>query len=290
MNVAIIDLGSNSARMSIFNLAQNEKLADSRRYVRLSEGMGPENTLKEAPMARTLEALSDFQKQIASHGCQKVVAVATEAVRKAKNQAEFIDRVRKTCGISLEVLNGEKESFYDFLAAKDLLFHQDGLILDVGGGSFELILVKNQSLYRHFCLPLGAVVAKEEYGDEEEILKVLSRTFSKISELENFWGAPMVTMGGAARALFLSVFNVPKNELDGISLSAKAFLDAFHKLWALDVCERAKIPAIGPERADILISGLAPFAALAQLLHPEKISVTGKGVRDGILQSLLNEK
>lgn len=288
MNVAIIDLGSNSARMSIFNLAKKQKLADIRRYVRLSENMGPENTLKEAPMARTLEALSGFQEQIKAHGCQKVVAVATEAVRKAKNQAEFIARVQAQCGIPLEVLNGEKESFYDFLAAKDLLFHHDGIILDVGGGSFELILVKNQELYRHFCLPLGAVVTKEQYGDERKILQVLRDAFSEIGELEAFWGAPMVTMGGAARALFLSVYSVPKTELDGVALSAKAFLDAFHKLWALDVGARAKIPAIGPDRADILISGLAPFAVLAQMLHPEKISVTGKGVRDGILQSLLD--
>lgn len=140
INLAVIDLGSNSVRLRIteinesgnYNLVSYEK-----EYVRLSENMGPEKMLKPAPMDRTIKALQHFKQLCMALENVRVIAVATAAVRQAANQTEFLKRVKAETGFSFKVISGEREAYLDYVGVTRTLPIKNGLIIDTGGAAWN---------------------------------------------------------------------------------------------------------------------------------------------------------
>ena len=140
INLAVIDLGSNSVRLRIteinesgnYNLVSYEK-----EYVRLSENMGPEKMLKSAPMDRTIKALQHFKQLCMALENVRVIAVATAAVRQAVNQTEFLKRVKAETGFSFKVISGEREAYLDYVGVTRTLPIKNGLIIDITGDQFD---------------------------------------------------------------------------------------------------------------------------------------------------------
>lgn len=167
MNIALIDLGSNSARMYIISLENMAYSYISRHRVmtKLSEEMGNDLLLREAPILRTIKVLKEFA-QIIKENNATPIAVATAAVRKAKNGGDFCRRVLEETGIDIKVISGETEALLDFEGViSGLPTLEDFIIVDTGGGSTELILVKEKRLVEKTSLPLGAVGLFEDYTD-----------------------------------------------------------------------------------------------------------------------------
>ena len=153
INLAVIDLGSNSVRLRVteidesgnYNLVRYEK-----EYVRLSENMGPEKMLKPTPMERTIAALKDFKQICMVLENVRVIAVATAAVRQAANQIEFLKRVKEETGFNIKVISGEREAYLDYVGVTRTLPIKNGLIIDTGGASMELMTgrLKRLSVYQ----------------------------------------------------------------------------------------------------------------------------------------------
>ena len=159
-NLAIVDLGSNSARMAITEVAPDGRFREIKRVkenTRLSEGMGREKMLQEPAMQRTIEALKRFKQLYQSVPGVKVRAITTAAVRQARNRQEFLERVEREVGIQLQVLSGKKEAYYDYLGVVRTLKLNHCLILDVGGASCELVLVQQRRARNMISIPVGAV-------------------------------------------------------------------------------------------------------------------------------------
>lgn len=137
-NLVVIDLGSNSVRMQISQIDDYggyTVIGYFREYVRLSENMGKEMTLKEEPMNRTIQALKDFKTRYTQYDNVVVKAVATAAVRGAKNQAEFLKRVKDEVGLDLQVISGSTEAYLDYIGVVNTLPVRNGIIMDCGGAS-----------------------------------------------------------------------------------------------------------------------------------------------------------
>lgn len=132
--------------------------------VRLSEGMGEEKILKEKPMERTIHALMYFKKLLEVHETVEVYALATAAVRMAKNQAEFLQCVKQTTGFEFKVLTGHEEAYYDYLGVVNSMSLENALILDIGGASTELIWMKDRKLVEAVSLPIGSVSLSERFN------------------------------------------------------------------------------------------------------------------------------
>ena len=165
-NLAIVDLGSNSARMAITEIAPDGRFREIRRVkenTRLSEGMGREKMLQESAIERTIAALKRFKKIYQEIPNIKVRAITTAAVRQARNRQEFLKRVQQEVGIHLQVLSGKKEAYYDYLGVVRTLRLNHCLILDVGGASCELILVQQRKARNLISIPVGAVNLSEQY-------------------------------------------------------------------------------------------------------------------------------
>ncbi|MBR4030256.1 MAG: exopolyphosphatase, partial [Clostridia bacterium] len=148
LKCAVIDLGSNSARLGIYE-AENGQIVpiSAFRYTsRLSEGLSKDNLLTKPAIERTLFAFKQFKAEIDKFEEIKVRCVATEALRRAENSETFIELVRKETGISIEILSGEKEAKYGLFGAKMSAKCDNFYMLDTGGGSFEVALCENGKL------------------------------------------------------------------------------------------------------------------------------------------------
>ena len=134
--LAIIDLGSNSVRMIILRIDErgaHKMIEQAKVMVRLSQGTGETGELQPEPIERTIETLHLFQRLMTVHGTNRVIPVATAAVRDAANQKAFLDRVEEATGLSFTVLTGDEEATYDYLGVINTLPLQDFLLIDTGG-------------------------------------------------------------------------------------------------------------------------------------------------------------
>jgi exopolyphosphatase/guanosine-5'-triphosphate,3'-diphosphate pyrophosphatase len=214
--VSVIDLGSNAVRLAVLERTRDGLLDLAhweRRGVRLIEGMdGCGGFLQPVPMARTVAALADLVASSRALGLEPV-AVATSAVRDARNQAEFVGCAQTSAGVRLRVLSGEEEAYYAYLAVAASLPLADALIVEVGGGSVQLIEMVGRAFARWSSLPLGAVrmIERHPMGDPprpdqlaalrgalEEGLAPLAG-WSTLSRAETRSPVALVGIGGAVR-------------------------------------------------------------------------------------------
>lgn len=287
MKIAVIDLGSNSVRMTVF-LCENgniTELCNERKFVRLSEGLSEDNLLKAEPMNRTAAALSEFRRIIDDLKCDKVCAVATEALRRAENAAEFLCRIKAECGIEIKILSGEEESRADFYASREFI-SAPSLIMDVGGGSLEIIAADKNEMLAHICLPFGAVVMTDKLGRDSNALEnFFADEFSRIEFLKGFLPKSVIALGGSVRALFA----VNNMNVHGRRLDSASFLALSRQIFGMTDAELSKFPALA-DRADIITAGLAPFSALIKATGAGEIILNSHGVREGIVLQCSEEK
>lgn len=299
-NLAIIDLGSNSVRLKITRLGNDGKtklLRYEKEYVRLSEDMGPEKVLKTAPIERTVKQLARFMDICRQLPNVSLITTATAAVRQAVNRAEFIARVKREVGMDIHVISGKHEAFLDYLGVSRTLPIKNGLIIDTGGASMELILVDDGYAEEAVSLPMGSVLLSQQYhlGDRispENLYDAIIHVDEVLAGqrwLNRARHLRVVALGGANRAL-AKVYrwqqlsdrgNVPP--VHGLTMSTTDAFRLMHQLIATDRAGRASIRGVAAARADVIIGGLLPVMALLRQLHMKQLMFSNNGLREGLL-------
>ncbi|NLR08778.1 Ppx/GppA family phosphatase [Lactobacillus sp. HBUAS51381] len=303
-NLVVIDLGSNSVRMTISEIdgAGNHKTIEQvKRYVRLSENMGEEQVLQPESIARTLTALGEFKKIYSQLDKPDIQAVATAAVRQASNQKQFLKQVKDKLGLSFNVISGATEARYDYLGVINTLPVVNGLLVDTGGASSELILVQNRQMKQVVSIPLGSVTLSQSYLESDVVkadslfaaMTFVNNVFNDVWWLREATNLPIIGLGGANRTL-AKINRRKKNFLNfedvhGYKLSAEDVYATLIQLLGLDLAGRKKVPGLSKDRADIIIGGLIPVTLLMRLLDSQQINFSNAGLRDGILFKRINE-
>ena len=166
---AVIDIGSNSARMAVFKKTSRfgfYLLREEKSKVRISEGAYEHNgELQDFAIERAINSLREYLLIAKSLKARKILCVATSAVRDAPNKSKFLSRVKKELGLNIKVIDGEKEAFFGGVAVANLLFEKNGVSVDIGGGSNELSLIMNRKVEDTATLNLGTVRLKELFFD-----------------------------------------------------------------------------------------------------------------------------
>ncbi|MSE21489.1 exopolyphosphatase, partial [Lactobacillus parabuchneri] len=171
-NLAVIDLGSNSVRMTISRISSDgtyETVAEEKQYVRLSENMGAEKILQPEAIERTITALKSFKDIYSKLDHLRIKAVATAAVRQATNQKQFLKRVKNDIGINLDVISGSKEAYFDYVGVSETLPATNAVIIDTGGASAEIVLVQNGKVSNLISIPIGSVTLSAKFDLADEI-------------------------------------------------------------------------------------------------------------------------
>ncbi len=296
--IGIIDLGSNSARLVIVNLFADgyfmvvDELKES---VRLGQDMERDGFLKPARVAETVKTLKMFKKLCDTSGVERIIAVATEAVRRAKNQRSFLDEIQATCGIKIRVLTSEEEAVFVYRGVINTMDIPKGIILEIGGGSTKIVYYNRRNMLNYVTLPFGAVTLTGLFsGDglkpEEQAEKIEEFFTEQLKQVE--WlkevdaDVQMIGVGGSFRNLFKITKMVRKYPLDTVhnyKMSTEDFVPVYDMIKVLDLDKKKKIKGLSAARADILPAALAVIKSFIKYMNVETFTFSGAGLREGIM-------
>ncbi len=294
-SLAVIDLGSNSFRLVVFGWEPGEwwkRTDEIHEVVRIGAGLDAAGRLGAEPMERALETVELYAHFCRASGIEDVRAVATSAIREAANQAEFLERA----ALDVQVLSTEDEAFYGYLAAVNSTTLDDGVALDLGGGSMQLTRVQDRRAVDMRSWPLGAVRMTERFLARERVkpkhLKAL-RAHLAGALAEAPWlreGGRIAGIGGTVRNLAAAVEleeDLPSFGVQGFPLRRKALDALVDKLAGLTPAERAKVPGIKPERGDVILAGAMVVQSVMEAGGFDTLEVTEAGLREGVFFSSL---
>lgn len=296
--IGIIDLGSNSARLVIVNLFEEGHfmvMDELKESVRLGQDMERDGFLKPQRVAETIKTLKMFKKLCDASGVMRIIAVATEAVRRAKNQRSFLDEIQATCGIKVKVLTAEEEATYVYRGVINTMDVPKGIILEIGGGATKIVYYNRRNMLNYVSLPFGAVTLTGMFSGEnlkpeeqaqkiENFFKEQLRGVGWLSEVDP--DVQMIGVGGSFRNLFKISKMVHKYPLDTVhnyNMLTEDFLPVYDMIKVLDLDKKKKIKGLSAERADILPAALAVIKAFVSYLNLDNFAISGAGLREGIM-------
>jgi exopolyphosphatase / guanosine-5'-triphosphate,3'-diphosphate pyrophosphatase len=254
--VAAVDLGTNSTRLLVADVDEGDVDEVERKLVitRLGEGVDTRRRLLPVPVARVRNCLTDFRRELESLGAERTLAIATSAVRDAENGEAFLGEIEWSYGFTTRLLSGHDEALMTFRGVTAGRSVEDGaLIVDVGGGSTELVLGGPDGVSFHTSLDLGCVRMTERFGDDVDACADHVR--ASLPDLE-----PRSAIGVAGTVTSLAALDLDLVEYDaervhGHVLSREAVDRQLERLAALPVEERRRVPGLEPERAAVIVAG-----------------------------------
>lgn len=309
---AAVDLGTNNCRLLIARPAgRTFRVIDAfSRIVRLGEGVARSGRLSEEAMDRTVAALRICAGKMRRRQVLDGRAVATEAARRAENFETFQARVVEETGVALEVISADEEAALSMTGCAPLLTpgREHALVFDIGGGSTELMWLTARDCRRprmidSISLPFGVVNLAEHHGGdrvEPPIYRAMvDRVRDAMSEFEARHAirreieAGRVQMLGSSgtvttlAGLFMRLPRYDRSAVDGSFLDFSAALSISHELTGMSYAERAALPCIGRERADLVVAGCAVLEAICETWPVGRLRIADRGVREGILCQLI---
>lgn len=306
--VGFIDLGTNSVRLVLAEYRPDGSyavLSRSKEVVRLGAGEFRDGVLKPDAMHRAAQACGRFAAMARWSGAEEIVAVATSATRDAKNQDEFIELVRETAGFDLRPISGEEEArlIYLGVATDAGIGKRRALFVDIGGGSTELIVGDAKQTHFVASLPLGAIrlhtlvpeaslttpVSPLQYAAVKESVRAAAGEV--IQELKGHATSLAIGSSGTIQNLAeIAVQAIHRRSGASSRLTAIDLKAVVGVLCALSLDERRHVPGINPSRAEIIIAGAAILETLMSDLGVTTITVSQRGLRDGLLVDYLAKR
>jgi len=291
---AAIDIGTNSVRLLIVKMGAGklERILESDLITtRIGEGMATNSSLKKEAMERTILALKCFRDKLGSVKPDLVRAVATSAVRDADNGLVFCELVKEETGLKVEIISGQEEAYLSYFGVVNGFEHaiqsslENTIVVDVGGGSTEIIWTNKEEQLCCESLPIGAVRLADGNYNDDLIEKHFQVAISNIPRTN----LRVVGVGGTITtlaAIDLKLDNYDPKKVHGYELTLQRIKEIYRYLNSLSLTERVKVPGIQAQRADIIIPGIKIFEVLLKSLQMEKITVSEADILHGIILSL----
>jgi len=274
MIVAALDLGTNTTRLLVGDVEDGrvEELHRETRITRLGEGVDARRRLLPLPIARVRNALTDYRRTAESLGAERTLLVATSAVRDAENGEAFLGEIEWSYGFATRLLSGDEEAELTRRGVGEL--GAATLLVDIGGGSTELILGDF-----HTSLRMGSGRFTERHGEDIPALEAAAREV--LPELE-----PEEAVGVAATITSLAALDLGLEEYDrsrvhGHVLTRDGARAQLGRLAALPLEERRRVPALDPDRAPVIVAGAAILLAILDAYDLDGIRVSERDLLDG---------
>ncbi len=300
--LAVIDLGSNSFRLVVF-LAGNgwwKRTDEIYEPVRISEGLAASGRLGRAPIERALATLDVFAHFCRASGLEgeAVDAVATSAIRDAENAEDFLTAAGERTGLPIRVLSREGEARYGYLAAVNSTTLANGYVLDLGGGSMQLVRVAERLACESGSWRVGTVRMTERFlpangpAKRRQIEQLRDHVAAELAQAPWLRSADpsggerrLVGIGGTVRNLAAAVqraAGLPSNGVQGAVIGADALDELVKRLASLPAVERSSIPGIKPARADLILAGAVVVQAVLRAGRFDALETTEAGLREGV--------
>lgn len=294
--IAVIDIGSNSIKLVLakYDAYGFQIIDELKESVRLGEGMDVNDFMKEERMEKGIETLQMFKDLCVATKTKRMIAVATAAVRNATNGTTFIKRVKDELNLDVKTLTGQEEAFYDYCGVVNSIDESDGLIIDIGGGSIEMIWMEERKIKFYHSFNFGAVTLASMFDLNDEVKKAsiedlkeyLIKAFKSIEWLKKDNFDLLIGVGGTLR----NIAKIDKRQKDysfdrvhNYEMTNEAVENVFDQVKKLSLKERKKISGLSKKRADIFIGANGFVLYLMEYLDVKQLTLSGKGIREGIL-------
>jgi len=310
---AAIDLGTNNCRLLVARPTRDGfRVIDAfSRIVRLGEGVHRSGRLSDDAIDRTIEALHVCASKMRRRGVSRARCVATEACRRAANGDGFLERVTRETGIGLEIISPDEEVQLAMVGCRPLIepWARHVVILDIGGGSTEISWLAVDDIgiaeiVAWTSLPLGVVSLSENHGGDRIDKATYGRMIADVADalvpferehdfarMMSEGDVQMIGTSGTVTTLAGIHLRLPqydRNRVDGIALDFADLSAATDMLLAMDFEERARVPCVGRERADLVVAGCAILDAVHAQWPVGRLSVADRGLREGMLLGMMD--
>ncbi len=262
-----MDLGTNTTRLLVADVDDGrvDELHRESRITRLGEGVDGRRRLLPLPIARVRNVLTDYRRTLESLGAERTLAVATSAVRDAENGEAFLGEIEWSYGFATRLVSGDEEAE---LTRRGVSPAPGTLVLDIGGGSTELVLDDF-----HVSLPMGSARFTERY--DEDVARIEAEAQALLPAL-----SPKTAIGVAGTVTQLAAFDTQR--VHGFPLSRVRAREQLQRLAGMSVAERRGLPRMEPERAPVIVSGTAILVTVLDAYGLDEIEVSVHDILDGI--------
>jgi exopolyphosphatase/guanosine-5'-triphosphate,3'-diphosphate pyrophosphatase len=300
---AAIDIGSNSIRMMAAEVEPGQPfrvLAEDRLVTRLGESVFSTGSLSLEAIDVTCGQLESMTQAYRAHNPRAARIVATAAVRDASNSQEFLERASAIAGQPVELISGQEEARLIHLGVETRWPHpaEKILIVDVGGGSAEVIAAAQGRMIEGFSRPLGAVrlqsaFLKSDPPSPHELLRMSESIEEKLAVVVRRLGGMKfqraIATSASASSIICAVNRIPRTRrdlADRRKATAAQIRRLYTQLSAMDLAQRRKVAGIGPRRAEIIVPGIAVLMHILERFHLPALAYCAAGVRDGVIRDL----
>ena len=305
VRLAAIDIGTNTLRSMIVEAETGEgyRILDTEKIPnRLGEGLGGQGSLGAEAWQRTLSGLGRLREIARGHGCREIAVVATSALREATNGRAFVAEVRRRLGLRVRIIDGDEEARLAFQSA----WHSFPLkgeriaLLDVGGGSAEVVLAMGPLIEEIASLPLGAVRLTERFVHHDPPLR------SEVKEMRRHVravltehlpraipGVHMIASGGSANAvarILVSRQGEKSVRAHGADISRAEVEHLYELVRAMDGGARRQLRGLSPDRIDIILAGVLVLREAMRSLGARRMLVNEGGIREGLILRMLERR
>ncbi len=303
--LGVLDIGTNSIHMVLAEVEPDGSYKILDRYkdmTRLGDGTFKTKRLSEAAMARGLEVIRTQTTLARNKGYDRIDAVATSAVREAKNGGDFLEEVARQTGLTIRVVTGHEEARLIYLGVRHSmdLSGDPALIVDVGGGSVELILGHDRAMLQGLSLKLGAIRLKDLFLRRDPPSKSMTRSLReyvevalrpavrrlKIKRLGRLVGTSGM-IANLAEILHLHRTGRPLPQANMATIDYAELRGLEKQLFAKDFAARIAIPGLDPKRADTLLPASAVLRTLMELIGQETLTVSDHALREGLIYDFI---
>jgi exopolyphosphatase / guanosine-5'-triphosphate,3'-diphosphate pyrophosphatase len=306
--LASIDVGTNTVRLLVVEVEAAGRwrvVEQDQTVTRLGEALTATGRLGESPMARTGAVVTRYVAMARQAGASELRIIATSAVREAANGAAYAAALEQATGVRLRVVSGEDEARLTVLGVVRGLGRERGPLMafDIGGGSTEYVLARDGRVETAVSLRLGVVPLAERYpfphhvdwpryqamedGLRQQLLGELPPAIRRSGLAEIVGTAGTVT---TLAALDLELERYDGAQVHGHRLSRPAIEELRDRLGALDVAQRAALPALEPGRADLIVPGIAIVLATLDVTGVATVTVSDWGLREGIMAEAVDDR
>jgi exopolyphosphatase/guanosine-5'-triphosphate,3'-diphosphate pyrophosphatase len=303
--LAAIDVGSNTIRLTVAEVQDDDTyriLDEEREMVRLGEKLDRTGRLSDAAVERALAAIGKMKAIADGFKITELRAIATSAVREAANGRTFTREAWRQHKVRIEVISGEEEAQLAFRTANRHfdLRGRSTAVVDIGGGSVEVILSAGTAIDHVYSLPLGAVRVSERLVKSDplkpkhwkQMKEEIDRGIRTIMRQPGHRAEIMIGSGGTFTALaHMSKYQREgrHGSVQGYVLTPAEIIHLLRRLRETPLEARRQIPGLSPDRADIIVGGASVIARLVRGLKTQEIMVNERGIRDGLLLHMISE-